>query len=101
MLCGRLQKKDAPPMTSYYSVKTGLEKGNKINAITAMGEMNVVTEIKSYVEANGIKFSKEVEASLPNGMKQVIDLDKVELDVKFDESTFELPKEVADLVKKN
>lgn len=94
------KNKKAPPMTTYYSVKTGLERGNRLNTITAMGDLNIVTEIKTYAEIDGVKYAKEVEATLPNGMKQVIAMEKVELNTKLGADEFTAPSEVADLIKK-
>lgn len=93
-------KKDAKPMTIYYSVKSGLEKGNQLTASTAMGEWGLTSVIKSYLEKDGIKFAKEVEVSLPNGMKQILAIEKVDINVEIDANLFDLPKEVADLIKK-
>jgi hypothetical protein len=94
------KNKKSPPMTTYYSVKTGLERGNRLNTVTAMGDLNIVTEVKAYAEVDGIKYPKEIEATLPNGMKQEISMDKVELNAKLGEKEFAPPSEVADLIKK-
>jgi hypothetical protein len=87
-------------MTTYYSVKTGLEKGNRLNTVTAMGELDIVTEVKAYAEVDGLKYASEVEATLPNGMKQAISIEKVELNVALGDKDFAPPAEVADLIKK-
>ena len=92
--------KKSSPMTTYYSVKTGLERGNRLNTVTAMGDLNIVSEVKSYGESNGIKYAKEVEATLPNGMKQLESIEKVEINAKFDANTFAPSQEVADLIQK-
>ncbi|MFN7844166.1 MAG: DUF620 domain-containing protein [Pirellula sp.] len=94
------KNKKSSPMTTYYSVKTGLEKGNRLNTVTAMGDLNIVTEVKAYAEVDGLKYASEVEATLPNGMKQVISMEKVELNVGLEVKDFAPPVEVADLIKK-
>ncbi|MFN7875160.1 MAG: DUF620 domain-containing protein [Pirellula sp.] len=94
------KNKKTPPMTTYYSVKTGLERGNRLNTVTAMGDLNIVTEVKAYAEVDGVKYAKEVEATLPNGMKQLISMDKVELNAKFGDNEFVPSSEVTDLIKK-
>lgn len=94
------KNKKSSPMTTYYSVKTGLEKGNRLNTVTAMGDLNIVTEVKAYAEVDGLKYASEVEATLPNGMKQVISMEKVELNVGLEDKDFAPPVEVADLIKK-
>lgn len=41
------KNKTSSPMATYYSVKTGLEKGNRLNTVTAMGDLKIVTEVKA------------------------------------------------------
>ncbi|MCU0712166.1 MAG: hypothetical protein MUC43_08910 [Pirellula sp.] len=94
------KNKKSAPMTTYYSVKTGLEKGYRLNTVTAMGELDIVTEVKAYAEADGIKYASQVEATLPNGMKQSISMDKVEVNVALESKDFAPPADVAELIKK-
>lgn len=94
------RNKDAKPMTTYYSVKTGLEKGNRMTASTSMGELSLTSVVKSYLEQDGIKFASEVEVSLPNGMKQIMTIEKVEINTAIEPSAFALPPEIEALSKK-
>ena len=93
-------KKGLPPVTTYYSVATGLEKGNRMTAVSAMGEMKITSEVKKYEEHDGIKFAQEVEATMPNGMKQLIAIDKIEFNSEITKDKFKLPAEVAKSLKK-
>lgn len=94
------KKNGQPEMTSYYSVATGLGKGNRMTVSTAMGDLKIVSEIKTHVEKGGIQFPGEVEATLPNGMKQVITMEEIEVNAKIDDKEFALPEEVKAMVKK-
>jgi hypothetical protein len=93
------KKKGQPSMTSYFSVATGLGKGNRMTASTAMGDLKIVSEIKTHIEKGGIQFPGEVEATLPNGMKQVITMEEIEVNAKIDSKEFALPDEVKSMVK--
>lgn len=94
------KSKKTSPMTTYYSVKTGLEKGYRLNTVTSMGDLDIITEVKAYAEKDGVKYASKVEATLPNGMKQVISMDKVEVNPTLGSDDFAMPAEVAELVQK-
>jgi len=91
------KKKGIPTMTTYYSVETGLDKGNRMTVSTAMGEMKMVSEIKSYGERDGIKFPMEIETTLPNGMKQVMTIEDMQFNTNIDPNEFKLPEDVEQL----
>jgi hypothetical protein len=93
------KKKGQPSMISYFSVATGLGKGNRMTVATAMGDLKIVSEIKTHIEKGGIQFPGEVEATLPNGMKQVITMEEIEVNAKIDSKEFALPDEVKSMVK--
>ena len=93
------RKKGQPSMISYFSVATGLGKGNRMTVSTAMGDLKIVSEIKTHIEKGGIQFPGEVEATLPNGMKQVITMEEIEVNAKIDSKEFALPDEVKSMVK--
>jgi hypothetical protein len=87
-------------MTTYYSVATGLEKGTRMTVATPAGDMNIVSEIKSYGAQDGIKFAAETEAKLPNGMSQVVKIAKMEVKNQIDADAFALPEDVRKLLTK-
>ena len=91
------KKKGLPPMTSYYSIETGLEKGNRMTAATAMGDIELKSVVKSYIKKDGVQYAEVVETTIPNGMVQVVTVKKLEFDVKLDPAQFALPKEVVEI----
>lgn len=93
------KKKGQPSMISYFSVATGLGKGNRMTVSTAMGDLKIVSEIKTHIEQDGIQFPGEVESTLPNGMKQVIMMEEIEVNAKIDSKEFALPDDVKSMVK--
>ncbi len=89
------KKKGLPPMKTYYSIETGLEMGNRMTAATAMGDIDLKSVVKSYIEKDGMQYPEVVETIFPNGMVQAITVKQIEFNAKIDPARFALPKEVA------
>lgn len=89
-------KDGLPPTTTYYSIKTGLEKGSRMKAATAMGDIDIKSVVKSYIEKDGIRYPEVVETIFPNGIVQAVTVKQLEFNAKIDAARFALPSEVAD-----
>jgi predicted Zn-dependent peptidase len=73
--------------TSYYSVDSGLQLGSEAKSETPQGELTVVTEIKAYTEASGIKFPSEIIQQV--GPQSIaITLDEIQVNRRLNDSEF-------------
>jgi hypothetical protein len=90
------KKKGLPPVTTYYSIQTGLEKGSRLKAASAIGDIDIKTEVKGYLIQDGIQYANLVETTFPNGMVQSVSIKTIKFNSKIDPQKFALPKEVVD-----
>ena len=91
------QKGKDHPVTTYFSVETGLEVGGRMTAITAMGDMEIVSTTGEYKDVDGIKMAHKSTAELPNGMTQDVTFESIRLNQPVPEGKFDLPEDVQEL----
>jgi hypothetical protein len=95
----KMQMGDFGAITAFFSEESGLEVGQRMVAVTAMGEMEVESVSSDYREVDGIKIAHKTVATLPNGMTQEIVVESVEFNSEIPAEKLELPSDIKELVK--
>ena len=95
-----LVKRNDKKVEAYYGVESGLEVKTVQTQESPMGAMKIESFSKDYRQVGKVKTSFEVVQKLPNGMSQIIAMDKVEYNVDIPASTFELPESIKKMVEK-
>ncbi|MCH2179444.1 MAG: outer membrane lipoprotein-sorting protein [Mariniblastus sp.] len=94
-----LTKHDDTKTTDYYSIGSKLLLRTDAQLVSNMGKMEVTSIISDYRDVDGMKTAFKMEQSLPNGMSQVIQMEKIEYNQEVDQQkTFELPAEIQELL---
>ena len=84
----------------YFAVDTGLPKLEKSVRKTNLGEVDVVTSIEGYDEYDGIKVPSEMSSQLEKlGMTYNLKTESMKFNGKVDDSVFDVPDAVKDLLK--
>lgn len=93
------KKDDAKPIIDYFEKANGLHRGSRIQAITGMGQLEIVTKYSDYREIDGLKFSFKGKSELPNNMVQEMEFSSIKLNSEVSPDAFKLPEEVKGLKK--
>ena len=94
-----LTKPDDTKVTDYYSIESKLVLRSDAQLVSNMGKMEITSLLSDYRDVDGIKTAFKMEQALPNGMSQVIQIEKIEYNQKVDQQkAFELPAEIQELL---
>jgi hypothetical protein len=93
------EKEGNYPVTHYFSVKSKLQMGTRLTAVSNQGEFESVSRLSDYRDVNGVKMPFKTEADLPNSMVMVTELQSVEANSDVGDDAFELPDDVKALKK--
>lgn len=88
--------------TAYFEKDTGLQRGSESVVENPMGEVKIITKIKGYKEVDGILLPHRIEQKMllgGNSQEMVISFDSIEQNADIPKDRFELPEQVAALVK--
>lgn len=73
--------------TSYFSVDSGLQLGSEVTTDTPQGSMTILTEIKAYFEAGGVRFASHIVQQVgPQNVE--VKIDNVEVNKRINDSEF-------------
>ncbi len=82
----------------YFSVESKLQTGTIMTAASQMGKMEIVSKLSDYRDVSGIKMPFMTMAELPQGMTLQTEIVSMEANAEIDDSKFELPDEIKELV---
>ena len=86
--------------TMYYSVKTGLLVKAVSMAPSVLGRIKVETTTSDYKVVDGLKYAMKIRQKMPDlGMTQNIEIESVEYNRKIEDSVFEVPAQIKELLK--
>ncbi len=75
--------------TNYFSVDSGLQLGSEVSQETPQGDLTVMTEIKEYKEAGGVKFASHIVQQVgPQTIE--IKLDDIQVNKRLNDSEFKV-----------
>ena len=93
-----LTKPNGSLQTDFYSVESKLLVKSIAEVVTNMGEMKISAQASDYRDVGGVKMPFKMEQLLPNGISQIIEMDKVQFNVEIPEDAFVLPSEIKELL---
>ena len=94
-----LTSKDGKKIVDFYSIDSGLKVKSNLTMEVQGSEMQIETKISDYRQVgDSIKASYKVEAVFPNGMSQVVQMEKVKYNAEIAEDKFNLPGEIKELI---
>lgn len=94
----KLVRKDDFESTEYFSIETGLPMRTDATLTIQMGDIEIKSKMLEYKDVNGVKFPSKIEMAFPNGMSQVVTIEKIEVNGDIDKSSFDPPKDVKGLI---
>ena len=97
-----MTSKSGNEVMRFYDVDSGLLVQTDMTVKNVQGEFPIVATPSEWSDVDGVKMASKSTTELKSlGMEQVITMEKVETNFDVPASTFELPEDVKELVKKS